>query len=935
MSTLDRARLRIALADGATVVTPNRRLARDLKRDHDEAQQAQGRTVWPAADVLPWEAWLARSYDEPSPARPRPQLLSGAQRQLLWEQVLAATPALPPLVRPDALAASAAEAWDLAQRHAGLDAIARTALTDEQRSFRDWTAQIAARLRRLEAITPSQLPALLAEQARSGAWRPPARVVLAGFDQLPRAAAALLEAMRAAGTQVDPAPLREAPSAAAPRRLVCADLAAQWQQVAAWAQARLIAEPTARIGIVVPDLGARRGTLVAALTDALAPALRVAPSPSAARPFNVSLGLPLAQSPLVDVALALLELLDGELPLARVGSLLRAPFLAHGAPGEVEWSPRARLDRALRDDGRWQVSLDTLRKAAMRVDGDGRPHPDAAPRLADALTRIAHRRAAAPRRQPLSAWIAVFAGALQDAGFPGTRALDSAEYQTHARWRELLASLGALDALLGPTTLADALARLRRAAADTLFQPESEDVPVQVLGMLESAHLAFDHLWIANLSDERWPPAPQPNPWLPLAVQRDWGLPQASPEAALRDARRRQEGWLVAAPEVVLSHAAQEGDRTIAASPLIAALPVGLPETAPLPLAQRLARAPSGLDALVDDPAPPLTAERAAALRGGTRVFSDQSACPFRAFAAHRLHAEPLAEPQSGLDAMLRGGLLHATLEAFWKELGSQSALRALDEAALHARVVACAEAALEALARDRPDLVGPRLRELERERLLRAVHAWLEIEDQRPPFTVLTVESRGEMTLGGLRIRVRPDRVDRLADGSLAIIDYKTGRVGIADWLDARPDAPQLPLYATAYATGALDVGAQPAGAQAVGALAYAQLRPGETVLRALAAADGLLPGATVIRPDEIRIARSGWAGLMADWREALASLADEFGRGHAAVAPKSLARSCAHCALPLLCRIGERASLATRLASEQGEEDGAVDAAPEPGDG
>jgi probable DNA repair protein len=923
MSALDRPYLRTLLSDGVTVVTPNRRLARDLKRDYDDVQQAQGRTVWPAVDALPWEAWLARSFDDLLPSAKRPQLLSAAQQQVLWEQVVAASGALPALARAEAVAVSAGEAWDLLHGYGSLERVGRAAVTDEQRVFREWAAQFAQRLRRLDAITLAQLPLMLAEQAGSGAWQPPVRLALAGFDELPAAATRLVDALRAAGTQVELVSGRADTPASAPRRIVCADLADQWQQIAAWTRACVAADPRARVGIVVPDLGAQRDALVAALTEALAPALRVQPAQSQARPFNVSLGLPLSHAPLVDTALALLELVDSELDAARLGSLLRAPYLAQGAPGESEWGRRARLDRALRGDGRWQVSLESLRRAAMRVDADGHPHPDAAPRLADALTRIARRRATAPRRQPLSAWVADFAGVLQDAGFPGSRTLDSVEYQTHERWRELLGGLGALDALLGPVTRADALARLRRSAAEVLFQPESEDVPVQVLGVIESAHLAFDRLWIANLSDERWPPATQPSPWLPLALQRAWGLPQASPEAALRHAQRRQADWLDAAGEVILSHAAQEGDRAIAPSPLIAALPATASLGAAPPLAQRLANAVA-LEAIPDDLAPPLAPEQATALRGGTRVFADQAACPFRAFAAHRLHAEPLAEPQPGLDPMLRGGLLHATLESFWRDLGSQAALRALGEAALHARVIACADAALDALARDRPDLVGPRLRELERQRLLRAVHAWLEIEDQRPPFTVITIESRGEITLGGLRIRVRPDRVDRLADGSLAIIDYKTGRVKIGDWLDPRPDAPQLPLYAVAYASGLLDASAHP-----VRALAYAQLRPGETRLRAVAATDGLLPGATVIGPDDARIRRPGWDGLMADWSDALVALAGEFIRGEATVAPKSLTASCEFCDLPLLCRVGERAGLAAQLAREQGEADGAQEAA------
>ena len=45
------------LARGATVVTPNRRLARDLKRRFDATQIGAGRALWPTADVIPWGAW--------------------------------------------------------------------------------------------------------------------------------------------------------------------------------------------------------------------------------------------------------------------------------------------------------------------------------------------------------------------------------------------------------------------------------------------------------------------------------------------------------------------------------------------------------------------------------------------------------------------------------------------------------------------------------------------------------------------------------------------------------------------------------------------------------------------------------------------------------------------------------------------------------------
>ncbi|MFM5908620.1 MAG: PD-(D/E)XK nuclease family protein, partial [Novosphingobium sp.] len=41
---------------------------------------------------------------------------------------------------------------------------------------------------------------------------------------------------------------------------------------------------------------------------------------------------------------------------------------------------------------------------------------------------------------------------------------------------------------------------------------------------------------------------------------------------------------------------------------------------------------------------------------------------------------------------------------------------------------------------------------------------------------SVLKSEVKGEMTFAGVKIKGRADRIDRMEDGSLAVVDYKTG---------------------------------------------------------------------------------------------------------------------------------------------------------------
>src|SRR5471032_875016 len=219
---------------------------------------------------------------------------------------------------------------------------------------------------------------------------------------------------------------------------------------------------------------------------------------------------------------------------------------------------------------------------------------------------------------------------------------------------------------------AQALARLRRLCADTLFQPESHDAPVQVLGILESAGLEFDHLWVSGLTDDAWPLPARPNPFIPVALQKKAGIPEAAADTALALDRRITGDWLHAAREVVVSHPLREKDRELLPSALIAGIARGEVDVPPYPPYRDELHAARSLESIVDGIATPYPARE---VRGGTRVLADQAACPFRAYARHRLGAEGLATPAEGLDAQDRGNLLHALMAQLWGTLRTKSRL--------------------------------------------------------------------------------------------------------------------------------------------------------------------------------------------------------------------------------------------------------------------
>ena len=867
------------LAFGATLVTPNRRLARDLLRRFDAAQIAAGRAAWHSPDILSWRAWLQRTLGESARDDPALRLLSAPQELALWQRVIETSRLrnvlldVPSAARDAGAALQLQLAWRVELPRAGLG------LMDETRAYLEWAGAFQHACSDGGWLAQASLPDALAQRARAGSARLPRALTLYGFDQVSPQEDELLDALRAAGVRVA---LRAiAPIAASVSRLAYLSAEDEWAGVAHAARRLLDTGTAFRIGVVVPGLAAHRSSVLRTFDQALDPG-RVLPGAARRAPAcNVSLGAPLAGFPLVHAAFTILRLAQGSVPLTEAGALLRSPFLA-GA--EHEFLRRALLDAQLRRRARLEVEPHALLEAA-RGSASDEAHVcrQLAARLETWLPLAAQTRAL---RQLPSDWSATCLALLSGLGWPGERTLDSDEFQTYGKLREVVCSLAHFDPLLGRLRIGEALAWLTRVCTDTLFQPESGEVPVQILGTLESAGLQFDHLFVTGLHDEAWPEPARPNPFLPVALQRARGVPHASAEWELGFARRMTALWRGAAAQVSFSHPLRDADRMLRASPLLADLEQGVgPPVVALDYARQIHLA-ARLEAVGDDTAPPLPSGFEVA--GGAGVFENQAACPFRAFAIHRLGATPLEEGHPGLDPRERGTLLHRALAGLWGELESQERLLALREDEVQAVVSRAVDEATTWMRRRRPDTLSPAFADLERERLTRLLGQLLELERLRAPFRVLAREEPRALEIGGLRSSGRVDRIDALADGRRAILDYKTGRASTGQWQDARPDAPQLPLYAVT------DPGE-------VAALAFVLLRPDEVAFKGLASAADLLPGAQPPDPPQ------DWAGLLAGWREALDALAAEFLAGRAAVAPKRYPRTCEHCELGALCRVKE----------------------------
>ena len=903
----------------ATVVTPNRRLAAYLKNQFDAAQRKAGRAAWASADVIPLATFFERSYralNLRAENNARPQLLDDAQSHLLWQQVVRASDLASHLLSVTQTAKQAAAAWSVAHAWELLPAMRRSALFEDAAVFLGWAERFAQLCRERGVIDAAVLPTVVTHAMQEGKhdWIEilPRQIFMAGFDIVTPQQQHFFSTCSTLGVVVRPVPSANVQPQSPCRRVEFATEDAELRGCAAWARQRLQASPQSRIAIVVPDLSARRSAVARALTDALQPMQRAQSLRAAngvATGFNISLGLALNEYALVYDALSLIAFSQNRaMPFLEVSALLRSPFIT-GASSEI--GPRARLDAALREVVAPEISLFALQRTLKLTSVAQVARAVAGcPTLINIIDRVASLDAPTPARKPSPRdWSRHFGQVLLAWGFPGDDTLDSADYQVLEKFRDALGKLATLDAVQPRMRADEALNHLRSIVADTVFQPEQGNVeaPIQVLGILESAGQSFDALWVTGLHADAWPLAARPNPFIPAVLQRAAGVTEASAATSLALDQRITEGWRGCASEVVFSHA-ETGDASKASEQQRAASAltrdIAATEMSALleeDLSTDFAHALFSIAQREPIPDAPLAAlPKPTKVGGGAAVLRDQAACPFRAFARHRLGARALGAPEVGLDMAERGTLLHRVLSLVWTHLKTHAQLIALNDAAIKKLVnEMVAKAITEAHNKGMDSLTG-RFAEIEQARLCRLVIEWLNYERERMPFEVVACEQARQILLSGLSMQLRLDRLDRLDDGTHALIDYKTGVAKVAGWLGERPDEPQLPLY---FQTSE----------QTVSALAFARVKRGSRGkvfgFDGVAAAENLLLDVGQIE-HKFGMEKKGyvsWDVLTAEWETSLNTLVTNFINGDAEVDPKNGSLTCAQCDLQSLCRISE----------------------------
>lgn len=502
-------------------------------------------------------------------------------------------------------------------------------------------------------------------------------------------------------------------------------------------------EPERRVALVTPDRGLA-GRVVAHL-----------------RRWNIvaddSAGRPLAQTVAGRVLLLLAEVAAcGAAPVPLL-ALLTHPLVCSDE-GRPAWLANAReLDLALRGP-RPAPGLEPLRAIAASLAGRGRGSDLAAwwDRVEAVLAPLLG--------LPADLALAEALDRLATAGeaLCGERLWGEADGRALSAWLEELRD--AADQVGTRLTPADLPRVLRDAMDRVAVRPPWGGHPrVAIYGLLEARMSRADLVICAGLVEGTWPASPSPEPLLPPPVLRALGVPAGEFRIGLA---AHDLAAALGAPEVVLSWSQRDEAGPVVPSRFVLRVRAMLgpallgehSETRALELARTIDLAPPA--PRYPRPRPkPSAAQRdvALAVTAIDRLRGD----PYQFYASTILGLRRLDPLDADPSPAWQGTVVHQMMER-WHTAGGRAG-----------ELLAIAAEELEAMR------AHPVTRGLWWPRLARALE-WVDAriaQERQEGRTVLVSEARGEMTLAGVRIHGRADRIDRRADGALVVVDYKTGK--------------------------------------------------------------------------------------------------------------------------------------------------------------
>lgn len=913
------------LRKGATVVVDTQRLQHLVVDEFNRRRQTDGLTVWPSAEVFTFSAWLSRLWRDYANRSEQTVsvLLSGEQSTQIWERVITEN------VRSQysegfeyllwhitATAKQVKNAYGQICSY-GIDPNCYTDhISIDVAHFRDWLQAYRRALVKRNAVDHECLADHVGNAAEKifGAKRP--AVVFAGIDTWTPQLERLVESLERVDCAIEILEANTVPFDRQPQRIEFDTTDEEINACARWARVLVDANPEVhRIGIVVPNLREIGPRMSRALSDYLNPDALMEDRQTNKLSFHITLSGSLNEVTIVVDAMNLLELIRPTVSIEVMTSIVASDRIKGW---DQESAGRARLANEIYGVGGDRLSLDDLidleNKLAVK-------QPNLCPELIKVLHRAKQKRSEQPQRADFASWGRFFMEWMElfQSKKKGDRQFGVDEWQAYRSWVSIVQGLAELGFVESECTVDTALAKLVRQVREANVQPRAVRTPVQVGEYLSMAGQTFTHLWMLGMNEKALPGSPRPTPFIPVSVQKNCRIVSSSAEELNKQVQRRYQRIVSSAQHVVQSYARTDKGEHFQRSHLLR-----FPDRISLEASEELASCTSYSNLLAveyrnietfNDWKAPAVQLKGGVTSGGTSLLKDQSNCPFRAFAVHRLHLKQAPSLDVGVTRLARGLLMHAIAESLYKTYPTPEQLKSLFDSGNLSNVVReCVESTVEIYNSERVRPFSREIAEVEVSILSKLSEALVKFDMQRiaegqnpidfevsqlsdTTYEFWAGEHRTEIELSGMTLTLKIDRVDD-SYGSFILIDYKTGECRLSDAWGNNPYRPKDPQLA-AYAVAMHQQGRK------VRDVAYYQLKNGE-----LSASSWFhFVEKSRANPKPIELLLNPKEDV--SWLTMLDHLANGFLSGHAVADPLNSFDTCRYCHVKPVCRIKSKTDI------------------------
>ncbi len=898
--------LELDLNQNIQIITPNQRLAKFINRQYQKTTNTK-KLAFKADKVISLEQYLLKQFHTLQLRYPdkyaKFQLLNQNQEYHLWKNIIECSPYADSLLFKTLGLSKIISAnqncilWNIDLKnqkilhHHGMD----------QDVFTIWKEEFDRLCTEHSFLINANLFQLVEDSLNKGILDISEQYYLYGFDEITPAQQSLFNSI-SANSKLTNIGLPEK-SCQTQKSVALQDFEDELNTAALWAKLMAQSSPDKKIAIVIPTLNENRSFINSTFARILNPeSLNLFYHND--KSFNLSSGAPLSEMPLVKSALSLLKFISSfsqneKIETHELLNVINDPILFQN---DIPLDLRISLSEKIRKN-----NFSRIKPAQLWQKLSAYKNLDAS-KLVSSLHVLQEKSANGNLKKKMSytQWQHEFIDFLESFHWLEGQTLSSESYQCCQKFKVALLELCLLDACnSNKVSIIDAVSSLKMICQQTSFQPEStneEENQVSILGVLEAAAQDFDYIWLCQMNDHIWPAPAKPNPYLSISLQKVFDMPHSSADKEIRFSKQMIERFSHHCEHLILSFSMQDGDSLLNPSNLIKNIASTDKPTLfsqiqnsienPVLKIEKAIKATSKMEFFKDDTLIPVDGNK---IQGGQGLIKSQASCPFQAFATYRLNITSMEPLPDGINAMDRGNILHHLMELFWNKVKDHQTLLGYS----HEQLSALLENLSSETGKEFESLKlhAPKAFEIELKRATKIAMAFVEAEKERPPFKVIACEEKKSITLNELELNLRIDRKDQLEDGSILIIDYKSGKPSTSGWIPPRMEEPQLPLYLYD------DVETQ--------AISFATLSliPSEMGFQGLASKSGIAKGIDDCHDEnkkKNRFFTGDWNDFVTQWKQDIETQVTDFKEGNNKPDPKSNA-SCTYCSFSSMCRIQE----------------------------